>query len=123
LKEQILDNTDRKILHALQSDARTSFRKLAADIGLSATPVLQRVKRLEQAGVIRAYRADIDPQQLGLGMLAYVEVALDQTTVGSFDQFERDIRESTYDSFANSRGQMKTIRPVVGNLRVVMNRT
>jgi Lrp/AsnC family leucine-responsive transcriptional regulator len=73
-----LDKTDRKILSILQSDARLTNQEVAERINLSPSPCLRRIKRLEEAGVIRQYVALLDPDKLGLGLLAYVNVRLEK---------------------------------------------
>jgi Lrp/AsnC family leucine-responsive transcriptional regulator len=71
-----LDKTDRKILSILQADGRLSNQEVAERVSLSPSPCLRRIKRLEQAGVIRQYVALLAPEKIGLGLLAYVNVRL-----------------------------------------------
>lgn len=73
-----LDKTDRKILAVLQGDGRLSNQEVAERVNLSPSPCLRRIKRLEQAGVIRQYVALLDPAKIGLGLLAYVNVRLEK---------------------------------------------
>jgi len=73
-----LDKTDRKILSILQSDGRLSNQDVAERVSLSPSPCLRRIKRLEEAGVIRQYVALLDADKLGLGLLAYVNVRLEK---------------------------------------------
>lgn len=92
-----LDRTDLAILELLQSDARMSNQELAERVSLSPSPCLRRVRRLEEAGVIRRYVALIDPVTLGLGLLAYVNVKLEkrrQDAAGrfAFDSFRDDVQ-------------------------------
>ena len=75
-----LDKTDRKILFILQQDGRLSNQDVADRVSLSPSPCLRRIKRLEEAGVIRQYVALLDPAQIGLGLLAYVNVRLEKHT-------------------------------------------
>jgi Lrp/AsnC family leucine-responsive transcriptional regulator len=76
----VLDDQDLVILRALQDDARGTFSDIGSKAGLSTSSVHQRVKKLEQAGVIRGYRAVIDPQALGLFVTALISVTpLDPT--------------------------------------------
>ncbi|MBT9502047.1 MAG: Lrp/AsnC family transcriptional regulator [Burkholderiaceae bacterium] len=70
------DKFDRQILARLQADCRVSSEQLAQAIGLSATAVQRRIKRLREQGVISAEVALLDPQALGLGVTALVEVEL-----------------------------------------------
>jgi Lrp/AsnC family leucine-responsive transcriptional regulator len=81
-----LDKTDRKILSILQSDGRLTNQEVAERINLSPSPCLRRIKSLEETGVIRQYVALLDPDKIGLGLLAYVNVRLEKhsnTSAGS----------------------------------------
>lgn len=73
-----LDRIDRRILDLLQQDAKLSNQDLAATVGLSASPCLRRVKRLEEIGLIRHYVAILDAAKLGLGLTAYATVRMDK---------------------------------------------
>ncbi|HZX29076.1 MAG TPA: Lrp/AsnC family transcriptional regulator [Telluria sp.] len=73
-----LDKTDRKILAILQQDGRLSNQDIAERVNLSPSPCLRRIKRLEEAGVIKQYVALLDPGLIGLGLLAYVNVRLEK---------------------------------------------
>lgn len=72
------DAIDRRILRALQGNGRMSYDELAAAIGLSASATLRRVKRLEHDGVIAGYVALVSPEQVGLGLTAYINVRLEK---------------------------------------------
>ena len=78
-----LDKTDRKILAILQADGRLSNQDVAERVSLSPSPCLRRIKRLEEAGVIKQYVALLDPDKLGLGLLAYVNVRLEKHSEGA----------------------------------------
>jgi Lrp/AsnC family leucine-responsive transcriptional regulator len=78
-----LDKTDRRILAILQADGRLSNQDVAEQVSLSPSPCLRRVKRLEEAGVIRQYVALLDPDKIGLGLLAYVNVRLEKHSEGT----------------------------------------
>jgi Lrp/AsnC family transcriptional regulator, leucine-responsive regulatory protein len=67
---------DEKIVSLLEADARLSFSALADEVGLSKTPCWKRVKALEETGVIRRYRAVLDPEHLGFGVEAFVQVSI-----------------------------------------------
>jgi Lrp/AsnC family leucine-responsive transcriptional regulator len=73
-----LDKTDRKILAIQQADGRLSNQDVAEQVNLSPSPCLRRIKRLEEAGVIRQYVALLDSEKIGLGLLAYVNVRLEK---------------------------------------------
>jgi Lrp/AsnC family transcriptional regulator, leucine-responsive regulatory protein len=85
-----LDKIDLKILDILQDDGRASITDLAEKVGLSATPIAERVKRLERDGVITGYYARINPQALGRNLLVFVEIKL---SVKSGDVFEKTKRQ------------------------------
>jgi DNA-binding Lrp family transcriptional regulator len=69
-----LDKFDLAILRELQADGRLSNAELAARVGLSAAPCWRRVRALEEAGFITGYRAILDRQKIGLGVLAFVRL-------------------------------------------------
>lgn len=69
-----LDGTDVRLLKALVADARTSIAELARLVGLSAPSVSERIRRLEDAGVIEGYSARINPQALGLPLAAWLRI-------------------------------------------------
>ncbi len=74
--EIVLDAVDRRILLALQAQGRSTYDELSAGVGLSASAVLRRVKRLEDSGVIAGYVALVAPEQVGLQLTAYISVRL-----------------------------------------------
>jgi Lrp/AsnC family transcriptional regulator, leucine-responsive regulatory protein len=71
-----LDAVDLRILRALQIQGRQTYDELAAQVGLSASAVQRRVRRLEDAGVIAGYVALVAPERVGLGLTAYLNVRL-----------------------------------------------
>lgn len=88
-----LTDADRRLLRALQANARASTQELAEASGLSSSPAWRRIKRLEDLGVITRHVALLDRHRLGLSVLAYVQVSLtDHTgpTVARFDAFVKD---------------------------------
>jgi len=70
----MIDQIDQMILEALRRDARASLKELAALVGLSSPSVAERVRRLEERGVIRGFTIDIDPRALGYTLQAIVRV-------------------------------------------------
>ncbi|MDR3390864.1 MAG: Lrp/AsnC family transcriptional regulator [Sulfuriferula sp.] len=88
-----IDKFDRQILRELQQDGRISNQELADRIGLSPSPCLRRVRALEEAGVITAYRALVDAKSLGLSLMALVHISMDQHTPERFSHFEAAIGE------------------------------
>lgn len=71
-----LDSIDLRILDVLQVEGRISVNNLAERIGLSASPTLRRLRHLEDTGVIRGYRAEIDPTVIGRGLTVWVTLRL-----------------------------------------------
>lgn len=86
-----LDDIDRRILAALQRDARISNIELAAQVGLSPSPCHRRVRRIEAAGLIRRYVALLDRTKLGLDLTVFIEVALARKDAESVAAFERAV--------------------------------
>ncbi len=78
MDNQTLDKLDTAILRILQQDDRTTFDAMGDQVGLSASAVLRRVKRLEEAGVIDRYVALVKPEKVGLGLTAYINVRLEK---------------------------------------------
>jgi Lrp/AsnC family leucine-responsive transcriptional regulator len=70
----MIDATDREILKILQQNARTSNAEIARQIGMAPSAILERIRKLEGRGVIQGYEARIDPEALGLTLLAYIFV-------------------------------------------------
>ena len=86
-----MDALDREILAALQLDGRQTHAHLAAQLGLSASATLERVRRLERDGQVRGYHADVAPQALGVGLQAFVAAELHAHSRGHIEDFERGI--------------------------------
>ena len=77
---EALDKLDKAILRCLQQNGRETYDVIGAQVGLSASAVLRRVKRLEDAGVIDRYVALVRPEAVGLGLTAYLNVRLEKHT-------------------------------------------
>ena len=93
LEHSDLDPFDRKIVEILRVDGRISITDLAARVGLSKTPCQVRVKRLVASGVIRGFRAIVDPARLGLDHVAFTEVKLSDTREEALRQFNHAVRQ------------------------------
>ncbi len=72
----MIDDIDRKILKELQQDARVSYAELGRRVGLTTPAVIERVRKLEDAGVIVGYRAEIDTAKVGLPITAFVRMSI-----------------------------------------------
>jgi Lrp/AsnC family leucine-responsive transcriptional regulator len=70
----MLDDINRKILNILQQDARTSNAEIARQLGMAPSAILERIRKLETAGIIQGYEARINPRALGLGLVAFIMV-------------------------------------------------
>ena len=88
-----MDRTDRKILAELQKNGRLSSQALAAKVGLSTSPCWRRVRRMEKAGVIAANVAILDPVSLGLDVIAFAQVSLEDHHPDSVLEFDRMVKD------------------------------
>lgn len=86
-----LDRVDRHILDLLQQDGRMSMTELADRVGLTVTPCIERVRRLEREGVITGYHARVSPAALGAGLLVFVEISITHKSDRSFEEFRNAI--------------------------------
>ncbi|MCU0490640.1 MAG: Lrp/AsnC family transcriptional regulator [Chloroflexaceae bacterium] len=89
--EKALDNIDWRILSALQEDARCSFSEIGRRIGLTQPAVAERVRRLEAAGVIRGYYADVDLTQVGLPIMAFIRMSVSSAQCAAFGSFIQSV--------------------------------
>lgn len=78
-----MDPIDRDILSVLERDARVSFKDLAERVGLSANAVAERVRKLQDQGVITGFKAEVDPSAFGLNLRALIEVKLEASTTAA----------------------------------------
>ena len=76
-EEPRLDVADRTLLDAIQNDCKQSLAELGAQVGLSAPSVLERMRKLEEAGLVRGYHAHLDARRLGLDIGAFIGVGID----------------------------------------------
>lgn len=86
-----IDRIDRNILAELQKNGRLSNVELSRRVGLSPTPCLERVKRLELEGYISGYQAILNPQLLDAALLVIVEITLTKTSPDVFDEFSKAV--------------------------------
>src|SRR5436305_12856880 len=85
----MMDAIDRKILAELQAEGRLTVTELAQRVALSMAPCHRRLRELERTGVIRGYRAVIDPEAIGLGFEVLVQVTMDREDASTIAEFER----------------------------------
>lgn len=84
----MIDEKDARILEILQQDGRTTNVELARKVELTPSATLERVRKLEERGLIKGYSADLDPQAIGLSLLAFIFVRVDERDE-AFDESEK----------------------------------
>ncbi len=87
-----LDSYDRQILEILQEDGRISNARLAETLGLSISPCWRRVRRLERAGIIRGYRALLAPEKVGLPLIAFVHISVENHSSDIAERLDRVVQ-------------------------------
>ena len=88
-----LDATDKRILQILQENAKANTKEIAYKVGLSVTPVYERIKRLEKKGIISYYSAILDKEKIGLDLIVFCQVSLQKHTKNHIEKFERAVAE------------------------------
>jgi len=86
-----MDKIDEYILKALQLDGRKKNRELAKGAGLAPSTMLERVKKLEEKGILKGYQAVIDPQKLGISAQGFACISLNRHNVEDIQKLEREI--------------------------------
>lgn len=87
-----LDRTDKRILTAMQANARITNLELAELVGLSPTPCARRVRQLEESGIIERHVTLLNQQKLGLNITAMISISMDRHTPERFETFERAVQ-------------------------------
>jgi Lrp/AsnC family leucine-responsive transcriptional regulator len=88
----MLDKINKKILNELQNDGRISNVDLSAKVNLSAAACLERVRKLQEAGYIVGFAAQLDPCMLDVSLLVFIEVVLDRTSPEVFEEFKKSVQ-------------------------------
>ena len=91
MPNQKIDDIDRRILRALQLDAKVSLSELADEVGLSASPCARRIRLLERGGTIKGYTAIVDQEQVGLPINAFASIKLERQREEDLDRFEEAV--------------------------------
>ena len=114
-----MDETDWRILAALQDDARLTNADLAEKVFLSPSPCLRRVRELEQAGMIRRYVTLLDPLRLGLTVSVFIQVSLEKQMRGALDTFENSVlaREEVMECYLMTGDADYLLRVVVSDMQ------
>jgi Lrp/AsnC family leucine-responsive transcriptional regulator len=118
-----MDAIDRRIIGELERDARQTYAEIAAAVGLAASSVHDRVRKLERSGVIRRYRAEIDHARAGLPITAFVSLALQPTSPQGIPArvAELELVESCY-SVAGDNSYVLVVRaPDTGALEEILD--
>ncbi len=92
-KNRKLDRIDRNILFHLQNNGRISYVDLADKVGLSTSPCLERVKRLEREGLIVGYQTRLSAEKLDAGLLVFAEISLSYTSGNIFNEFRSAVKK------------------------------
>lgn len=87
MKQYQFSKIDLHILRELQREGRITYSALGMAVGLSTTPCMERVKKMERAGIIRGYSAQVDPTYLGSGLVVFIEISLERKSHELFRQF------------------------------------
>ncbi len=113
-----LDETDRRILAALQRQGRLSAQELAEAAGASAATCWRRLKALEEAGIVKGYAALLDREKLGLAVVAFVHVTIERQYAKAVAEIEKKIRMRTevIDCYATTGDADFTLRVVARDI-------
>lgn len=93
LNSKLLDDIGRQILRILQEDGRISFNELGRRVGLSSPAVAERVRRMEEAGIILGYRAVVDHARVGYPIMAYIRLSISVSHLPQADELAKSIPE------------------------------
>ena len=89
-----MDNIDRKILRELQKNGRITMTELSERVSLTKTPCIERVRRLEKAKIVTGYTAQLAPEKLDAGHIAFVQVTLNDTTTQALQEFNLAVQQT-----------------------------
>ncbi len=88
-----LDHIDRNIIRLLQEDAKLTIKEIASRLNMTNTPIYERIKKLENEGIIERYTAVINKEKVGLNLIAYCSVSLEHHSKTYIEQFMANINE------------------------------
>jgi DNA-binding Lrp family transcriptional regulator len=88
-----IDEIDKRILSELQRDGKMKIKELAHLLNMTTSPVFERIKKLENSGIIPSYHARVDPKKLGFQLVAFCSITLDNHHLATIEQFVEDVRE------------------------------
>lgn len=87
-----MDNTDKRILNILQNDGRITMKALAAQLGMTTTPVFDRIKRLEKSGVITQYTALLDQKKIERKLIVFISISIKNHTRSYLENFTKEMQ-------------------------------
>lgn len=90
-----IDAIDLQIIDLLKKDAKMSIKELASVVGITKTPIYERIKRLEEEGIIKKYIAVIDEKKLGDYMIVFCSVSLEEQKLQEINEFRNDVKKFT----------------------------
>jgi DNA-binding Lrp family transcriptional regulator len=90
-----IDNIDKSILKLLQNDCKLTIKEIANKLNLTPTPIFERIKRLEKEEYIMAYKAVVNRKKIGLSLLIFCNISLNQHEATFIAKFEKDIQHFT----------------------------
>ena len=93
LSSKLLDDIGRQILRILQEDGRISFNELGRRVGLSSPAVAERVRRMEEAGIILGYRAVVNQARIGYPIMAFIRLSIPVSNLPQADELAKNIPE------------------------------
>ncbi|AKD55419.1 Lrp/AsnC family transcriptional regulator [Spirosoma radiotolerans] len=88
----MLDDTDFRLLSLLQRDAKRTIKELAEELGMTTTPIFERIKRMERDGVIEAYVALVNQEKIGRPLIVFCNVSMPDYTPDNIAEFENQVR-------------------------------
>lgn len=91
----MIDTTDKSILRMLQHNSKLTIKEIASKLNLTPTPIFERIKRLEKENYITSYRAVINRKKIGLSLLVFCNISLNQHEASFIAKFEKDIQQFT----------------------------
>ncbi len=123
-QDYLLDETGWRILQELQQDAKLSFHELGRRVGLSSPAVTERVRKLEDAGIIIGYGAKIDPSKVGLPIMAIIRLSTPTNPWPQADDLIRELPEllEFYRVTGSDSYILKVVVSSIAHLELVINR-
>jgi Lrp/AsnC family leucine-responsive transcriptional regulator len=91
--EKLLDDIGWRLLEELQEDARISYTELGRRVGLSTPAVMERIHKMEDAGIITGYRAEVSPEKIGFQVTAFIRIGLKHEVLPRLDSLFKEIPE------------------------------